>query len=320
MQKINDLLDFLQNRFFSSAYQLQRIVILTAIALVVGLVSFGSYYYYDRYYTNQKPAAEVSVADAEKAVRDNPNSPEARIALAETYMTNGRFEDALSQANKVSSVQPDNQHAWLVIGISYANLGKPAEAVEPLTKFIDARKDEEMPGLDRQLQAAAYYLGDSYLQLNKPQEAVAPLESAVNWSKTDADSMYKLGMAYVGIKEYEKSVNMFHGATTFVPNFLEAYEAMAGAYDAMQKPELANYARGMIAYSKKDYATALHLLLKSAQTKADFAPTFTGLGLTYEAMGDLKNAKTSYDTAVMLDPNNFTAKNGSQRVEASMKK
>jgi Tfp pilus assembly protein PilF len=143
---------------------------------------------------------------------------------------------------------------------------------------------------------------------------------AVNWAKTDADAMYKLGMAYMGAQQYEKAVNMFHGATTFVPNFVEAYDAMAAAYETMQKPELADFARGMSAYAKKDYTNALALLLKSSQAKSDFPPTFAGLGLTYEAMGDLQNAKISYETAVMLDQNNFTAQNGVERVTAALKK
>jgi cytochrome c-type biogenesis protein CcmH/NrfG len=86
----------LNERFFSSAYQVQRIVIWTAIVLVVALVSFGSYYYYDRYYTAQPTVKEVSLAEAEQAVRDDPQNPETRLKLAEAYMFYGRFEEAIS--------------------------------------------------------------------------------------------------------------------------------------------------------------------------------------------------------------------------------
>jgi tetratricopeptide (TPR) repeat protein len=319
MKQIIALLDIFKERLFSNTYQLQRIVVLTAIILGV-LVSFGSYYYYDRYYRPQPKSADVMLSEAEQAVRDDPQSADKRLALAEAYMINRHWDEAIVQANDVLAAYPDNQHAWLVVGVSNANNGKPADAIEPLTKFVDARKDEDMPGLDKQLQAAAYYLGDSYLQLGKPQEAIAPLEMSVNWAETDADSMYKLGMAYLGVQQYDKAVNMFQGATTFVPNYLEAYDGMAAAYDAMKQPELVAYARGMAAYSKKDYTTARDLLLQSAQAKPDFAPTFAGLGRVYEALNDLPNAKASYETALKLDINNFTASNGLQRVEALMKK
>jgi tetratricopeptide (TPR) repeat protein len=310
----------LNQRLFSSTYQIQRIVILLAIILVAGLVSFGTYYYFDRYAKTQVPVAKKSVAEAEQAVRDDPGNPDVRLALTETYLLYGRFDDAIEQALQVQKEYPDNIRVDFVLGISYANNGNPELALAPLQKFIDNRKDEEMPGLDKQLQAASYYLGDSYLQLDKPDQAILPLENAVNWSETDADSMYKLGIAYAGIKDYSKAVNMFHAATTFVPDYLDAYKAMADSYEAQAMPELVNYARGMMAYSNKDYQKALALLQKSAEAKPDFAPTFAGLGRTYEALSDLPNAKLAYEAALKIDVNNFTASIGLQRVEAGLKK
>lgn len=317
---MKNFLNFLNDRLFSSAYQVRRVVILVAILIVAGSVSFGTYYYFDRYASTQQPVAEKSIAEAEQAVRDDPSNLDVRLGLAETYLLYSRFEDAIAQALQVQKEYPDEVRVDFVLGISYANNGKPEQALEPLQKFVDSRKDEELPGLDKQLQAASYYLGESYMQLGQPEKAILPYENAVNWSKTDADAMYKLGVAYAGIKDYEKAVNMYIATTTFVPDYLEAYDAMAAAYDILNEPDLANYARGMMAYSRKDYPGALDLLLKSAQARPDFPLTFAGIGRTYEALKDLPNAKISYETALKLDPNNFTALIGIQRVEAGLKK
>jgi tetratricopeptide (TPR) repeat protein len=305
-------------RFFSESNQLTRIIILSGILLVLLVITFGGYYYYDRYYHAPQPDIQnVNIAQAEQAVRDEPQSLEKRLALSETYMFGQRFADAIAQANQVLAVESDNQRAWLVLGVSSANIGKPSDAIEPLTKFIEARQDEDMPGLDKSLQAAAYFLGDSYLQLDNPQKAIEPLTLAVNWSRTDADAMYKLGMAHLAVLDYPNAVNMFHAATAFVPDYLEAYDAMALAYDAAGKPEYADYARGMSAYSKKDYETAITLLQKSAQAQPDYALTYAGLGLIYEAQGRLQEALASYQKAIHIDPNNFTATHGIERVSAS---
>jgi len=304
----------------SDTNQLTRIIILLAVVLVLAIISFGGYYYYDRYYTSQPTKKEVSLAQAEQAVRDDPQNTNKRLELAQTYLIYRRFDDALAQANQVNKSQPDNQAAWLVMGIANANNGKPADAIEPLTKYVDAHKNEDMAALDKGLESALFYLGDSYLQLGQPDKAVPPLEMVAGMSKTDADAIYKLGMAYSGIKEYEKATNMFLIATSFVPDYLEAYQAMAVDYDAMQQPVLASYARGMIAYSKKDYKTALPILIKAAQDNPGFAPTFIGLGQTYEALKDLQNARSSYQAAMNLDPTNFTASDGFQRTEAGLKK
>jgi len=317
---MKNFLKLLNDRFFSSAYQVQRLVIFVAILIGAVSVSLGTYYYFDRYAKTQQPILEKTIEDAEQAVSDDPNNIETHLALAETYMAYGRFEDAIRKALQVQKVLPDEMRVNLVLGISYANSGKPELALEPLQKFIDSRKNEEMPGLDKQLQSASYYLGESYMLLNQPDKAILPYQNAVDWSQTDADAMYKLGTAYSGVGDYENALNMYVAATTFVPDYLEAYDAMASTYDILKEPDLANYARGMMAYSKKDYQGALDLLLKSAQGRPDFPLTFAGLGRTYESLNDLPNAKIAYETALKLDPNNFTASIGIQRVEAGLKK
>jgi tetratricopeptide (TPR) repeat protein len=287
---------------------------------VLVVATFGGYYYYDRYYSNQPTTSENIIAQAQQGVEKNPQDPEARLGLAEAFMVNRRYDDALGEANQVMAAYPDNQHAWLVVGVANALKGNPKDAVEPLQKFYDANKDADMPGLNKVLQSAAFYLGDSYLQLNQPDRAVPVLEKAVEWSQTDADAMVKLGTAYIAVQRFENSVTMFQAATRFVPNYTEAYQGMAIAYQAMKEASFADYANGMVAYSKKDYKTALDLLLKAAQAEPEYVPALDGLGLTYEALGDLLNAKTSYETALKLVPEDFTATTGLQRVQAQLNK
>jgi tetratricopeptide (TPR) repeat protein len=221
-------------------------------------VSFGGYYYYDRYYSSQPGVVEQTLTEAEQAVRDDPQNTEKRLSLAEKYMAALRYEDALAQANQVYSSDPENQVAWLVIGVSNANTGKPAEAIEPLTKLYEARKDEEMPGLDRQLQTAVYYLGDSYLQLGQPEKAVEPLEMGTGWSGTDADVMYKLGMAYSGIKDDKAAV--LQRATAFVLAWdsTDVVTVYGAATSQTWRPSR------MVALSRS-YDSALDLLLQAVR-------------------------------------------------------
>jgi tetratricopeptide (TPR) repeat protein len=320
MQKISSFFNGFMERYLSSTRQIQRIILFAVIALVLVAGSFAGYYYFDRFYSNQKPVAETSIVEAEQAVQADPANLQTRLVLAETYMLHGRYADALTHANQVFSSDPMIERAWLVIGVASALSGNPANAITPLTNYVNAFKDQEMPGLDKSLQEASYYLGDSYLQLGQPENAILPLEQTVGWSQLDADAMYKLGLAYSGVGRHEEAVNMFAEAVNFVPNFAEAYQAMAVAYDAGGKTDLGDYARGMLAYSQKDYPVALELLIKAGGIYPGYAPIFAGLGLTYEAMGDLQNARTSFETAVSIDSNNFTASRGLERVTALLKK
>jgi tetratricopeptide (TPR) repeat protein len=308
------------NDLLSDTRQLTRIVILAGVLLVLVVATFGGYYYYDRYYSNEVSAPEKIISQAQQAVEKNPQDPEARLGLAEAYMVNRRYDDALGEANQVMAAFPNNQHAWLVVGVANALKGNPKDAVEPLQKFYDANKDAEMPGLNKVLQSAAFYLGDSYLQLNQPDKAVPVLEKAVEWSQTDSDAMVKLGTAYIAVQRFENAVTMFQAATRFVPNYTEAYQGMAIAYQAMKEPAFTDYANGMVAYSKKDYKNALALLLKASQAEPEYVPALSGLGLTYEALNDLQSAKVSYEAALKLASEDFTAKSGLQRVESQLNK
>ena len=300
--------------------QLTRLVILVGVLLVVAVISFGGYYYYDRYYITQQPKMQQAVRKAEMDVVNNPGDNEKRLDLADLYLANKRFDDALSIVGQVQMDDPNNQRAWLLLGVTYAFKKDPASAVEPLEKYVQANKDSEMPGLNKPLQSAAYYLGDSYLQLNQPDKAVEPLELAVQWSQTDADAMYKLGQAYAGVEEDDKALAVFFYAIKFVPDYREVYEAMAEVLARTDKPELVNYANGMVAYSNKDYKTALELLQKAADSYPDFTPAFTGLGLTYEAQGSLQDAKVAYEKALQITPDDFTASTGKSRVETLLNK
>ncbi len=314
MNKIKSILDFLNERLFASTYQIRRLIVLMIVIIGLLLLSFGTYYYYDRYYDPQQSVAQTAISQAEQAVRDDPQNIDKRLTLAQTYIDYGRFDDGINIAMQIGQTAPDNVNADLLLGLAYAKSGRPQQAVQPLQKFIDSRKDESMAGLDNQLQSAYYFQGDSYLKLGQPQNAIPPLETTVNEVGTDADSIYKLGLAYAGVQRYNDAIQQFQLATEFVPNYTEAYQAMANVYAATNQLDLEGYALGMVAYSNKDYKTALNLLLEAAQAKPGFPPIFTGLGLVYEATQDFKDAQISYQTALKINPNDFTATNGLQRV------
>jgi tetratricopeptide (TPR) repeat protein len=293
---------------------LTRLVIVAGIALLLIIIGFGVYYYYDRYYSAQPSSTQMTLSDAQQELAKDPQNDAKRLALADTQLMNGKYDDAIKNASQVMMKDAENQDAWLILGVGYALKNEPDAAIEPLTKYVAANRDSEMPGLNKRLQAAAYYLGEAYLKQGQPEMAIEPLELTVGWNRMDSDALYQLGLAYSGVGRYEQAVTVLNQATIYVPDFLEAYQAMAEVTKLMNEPDYENYALGMVAYSQKDYDKAVETLLKVVQARPDFAPAYSGLGLTYEAQGKLKEAKESYDAAYKLDPNSFTAQNGSERV------
>jgi tetratricopeptide (TPR) repeat protein len=308
---------------FSSTAQLQRIVILSGVVLVLLAGTFGAYYYYDRYYQPQGISADIAITQAEKDVDSDPSSVEKRLVLADKYMQAGRWDDALSQLAQAQLGNPDEPQQSLInlnSGVSFHQSGKFEEAIDPLTKYVAVYKDEDMPGLDKKLQAAAYYLGDSYINLGKYEEAVTALELCVGWSRTDADALYKLGIAYMNLGENEKAIENITIATDFDPNFVEGFKALAEIYTSLGQDALSNYANGMVMYGNKEYDQALQLLLDSTQQKPDFSRSQLALGLTYEALGEFENARDAYKKSLSIDPSGFSANSGYKRIELLLQK
>jgi len=310
-------------RFFKSftndTRQLTRIVIYASIALVFLAVSFGAYYYSDRYVspTGQLSPSEKSLAELEEAVRNDPQNIDLRLALAEGYLGAQQYELAIFQAQEVIKTAPDKDGALFVLGFAHASLQQYDQAILPLTKFAEIREQSEMANVDQVLETALYFLGESYLQTGTPQDAIAPLARALEINRTDADAMYKLATAYTQTGQHIEAIVYYEKATLFVPDFAEVYAGMAESYDALGELDRSAYARGMLAYSISDLETARQELEQAAANLPEYAPAFVGLALTYEKLGDLTKAKTAVETALILDPNNFMAQQLAGRIESN---
>ncbi|RMF47398.1 MAG: tetratricopeptide repeat protein [Anaerolineae bacterium] len=297
---------------------LKRLVLLMAIAVGLVFLSFGSYYYWDRYVRigDQSPL-ERDIAALEEAVREDPQDPERRVALAEYYLGKGLYAEALKQANEVLKAFPDNDRAMLVKGIAYVRTGDYQNAIEPLQGFIDLRKDSPMANTDIALETAYYFLGESYMALEQPENAIEPLEAAIKIERTDADALYQLGVAYIETGQPETALPYLERAVRLVPDFTEAYTAMIDVYTAEGKSDYVAFARGMQAFSLGDYETAQVHLEHATQALPEFAPAFVGLAMTYEKQGNLDAAMQAAETAVQLAPEDFSAQQTYGRLQAA---
>jgi tetratricopeptide (TPR) repeat protein len=307
------------DRFSHDTNQITRIVIYTGIALVLLVISFGTYYYSDRYVppVEQVSPNQKTIKELEAEIRKDPQNADLRLTLAEAYLGVQNYDAAIQQAQEVIKNYPEKDGALFILGFSHASLQQFDQAIVPLTEFVKVREASEMAATDQVLETALYFLGESYIQTGKPQDAIAPLTRALEINQTDADAMYKLGFAYTQTGQHNEALVYYERAIQFVPNFAEAYSGMSQSYDALGQTDKAAYARGMLAYSIDDVETARQELEQTVIKMPDYAPAFVGLALTYEKLGDLAKAKVTVQTALILDPNNFLAQQLLGRIETA---
>jgi tetratricopeptide (TPR) repeat protein len=286
--------------------------------LLVVLVSFAGIYVWDRYFHAQPQApGEREIEQMEVAVHEEPQDPQLRIALAESYLRAGWDAKALEQADQVLRQVPDDANALLIAGISQVRLDRPEAALVPLQRFVALRKDGPMARTDTALEAAYYYLGQSYVELGQPAAAIPLLEAALLISPIDADALYQLGLALDADGQPELAVQKYGEAVRLVPDFEEAYRAMTAGYAALDRPDHVMYAQGMVAFCRKDYQAAVSNLERATEALPGFAPAFLGLGLSYEGLGNLEPALSAIERALELDPNDFAARQAIGRLQAA---
>ena len=303
----------------SQDVRFKRFLYLGIAVLVLLVVVFAIVYYRERYATPAGVTEAPSVAQQlEEQVRNEPTNADARVLLAQEYLANKRFDDAIEQAQQVVKAYPKADGALLILGVAQNLKGDPAASIEPLQKYIKKHKKGKAAVADSTLQAASYYLADSYLQLGRPADALTPLEDALTINPSDADSIYKYGVALAGVGRHKEALTRFEAATMLVPDYKEAYEGMAASYKALGKDDQAAYATAMVAFASGDYKSARDQLQKVLETDKDYAPALIGLGLSLEQLGDLEEAKVALERGFKLDSRSVAASQALGRIDAQL--
>jgi len=170
-----------------STQNIRRGIIIVAVLLILVMAAFSAVYYWDRFLPrgDQSPS-EIAIQEAEKAVREHPQDPDLRLALARIYYENSLYPEALEHANQVLSVSPDSENALLIAGLANIRLAQAAAAIPPLEQLIAARKKNPMAKSDMLLEMAYYFVGESYNKLGQNENAIPPLEAALEITPTDA--------------------------------------------------------------------------------------------------------------------------------------
>ena len=206
---------------------LDRALWIVTALLIVATAGFAGFYYWDRYHPRGESLLDRETQHLERMIRENPENPALRVAIAQRYFVQGMLDLAIQQAQEALKLDSASEEALILLGKAYTLKGEIEQAITHYTKVVELNQDNEFAGINRRLETAYYELGELYLQrgdLARAQEAFA---SALAIDRTDADARYGLGLAYQRAGEHAKAVEQFREATRFVPNFTEAYQGMA---------------------------------------------------------------------------------------------
>ncbi len=285
------------------------------VLVVVIFLGFAGFYVWDNYFRPSPSALDQAIKHMEDLVRAHPGDPELRVGVADVYSANGMYEQAITQYTEALKVTENHKGALFGLGKAHMALGHKDEAISYFKRVVELGKDSEMARLDKQLEAAYYYLGQIYLDSADFGQAVEHLGNAVALNPGDADAIYLLARAYQGEHDYNEAVNQYSQVITFVPDFKEAYQGMSDCYQALNDLGGVAYANGMVALLSGKYSEAIQELEVAVARRADIANAFWGLGTAYERTGQTEQAETAYRQALAVDPDHILAKDSIRRLE-----
>jgi tetratricopeptide (TPR) repeat protein len=294
--------------------QLNRLIKRVALILVVGTVLFTGFYVLDRWRPATTPIVDRQLSALEQQVRDNPNDVAVRGTLADTYVAKGRYEDAIVQYNLILETGQSTELAKYGRAGAYLALGRLDEAAADYQAVVEIAKGGEMANVDPMLQASYYSLGSIAMQQGRPADAIPFLEKALAIKRSDADSLYMIGTAYVATGDTDKAETVLRAAIAFVPvGWSEPYVALAEGFTKAGRTAEAEWAGAMadLAAGKPELAEPRLLAIVSSDAAVDAA---IGLGLLYEMRGDTASAASWYGAALAKDPQNAAARLGMGRV------
>jgi len=294
--------------------QLNRLIKRVVLLLAIGTIAFVGFYALDRWRPATEPIVDRRLSALEQAVRDKPEDIASRGTLADTYVAKARYEDAIAQYNAIIETGKADEQAKFGRAGAYMGLGNLDAAAADYQAVVNIAKDGEMANVDPTLQAAYYSLGSIAMQQSKPAAAIPFLEEALAIKRSDADSLYLIGTAYVATGEIDKAETVLRAAVAFVPiGWSEPYAALAEGFTKAGKTAEAEWAGAMadLTSGKPELAEPRLLAIANGDAALDAA---IGLGLLYEMKGDNAAATEWYAKALAASPDNAAARMGMSRV------
>lgn len=224
----------------------------------------------------------LSIEEARKVLRVNPQADDMRILLAQGLLRDGQSAEALKELEVIPE-ERRNVSVYYAIGRANFLLGKMDEARKYLLKANElAPNNSEVLGSLFRVDLATGRLADS----------VQRVEGAVKADPKSAGLAYLQGMVFGAAGREQDAIQALRRATELNPNLIDAYTELAKVYARAGK---------------------MDQVLKTFEEAAAATPNEPGiqliLGTLYEGLNEKAKARAAYEAAIRLNPNLAAAKN-----------
>ncbi len=263
-------------------------------------------------------ASGGEIRSYEKALEADPADVSARVALARSYGSRGRWSDAVKQAILAVESDPNSADGFIVLSQAYAN---EADWARAMTAARNALKLD--PG-----RAEGYFgLGWSYVNLHQWEQARDALVEAIAIRPDYFDAYRALGIASARLQDFPTAMRSWNKALALRPDADDLKKDKADLIASLEKAlqpfrdrvairpdDWASYAAlgdratfsGLFGEALPAYFEAVRLGVSPQEPKRS-AQLFYNIGIVYRESEDWKRATVMFERAILLDPKSATA-------------
>lgn len=222
-------------------------------------------------------------------LKDHPNHIEANLKMAELNLMFKRYAAVIESANTVLKVDPYNGQAFFMKAFTYKEKGDTSLA---MSNFLECIKN------DPKHYKAQMEMGLILSQKDDP-IAIQYFKNAIDIEPNKVDAYYNLGLFYQNHDYYNEAQDVYRKINTIDPNFPYSYYNIG--YILLEVSHAPSEA-------KVYFADAIRV-------KPDYFEAHFNLGLCFEELGNLIEAKKCYQNALKYQNNYDKAIEGLNRLD-----
>jgi tetratricopeptide (TPR) repeat protein len=207
-------------------------------------------------------------------------SPEDMAFMANIIFEEKDYEGSIKIISDI--IKGNNKYNYLnrLIGYSYYETQKPAEAKDFLEKFLNTQPKDKLIAKDYD------YLGKAYIDLGDTAKGLETMVKALEFNPTDKEAIKNLADYFKKIKRYEEALVWYKKLTELPEATSDDFFQLAGMY-----------------YTKKDYTSAEAAYTKVLEMSPNSSGTYyqrAGVRMMLDPTQATSSAKPDYEKFIEL--------------------
>lgn len=218
----------------------------------------------------------TTISKEKQLIEDLQKYPDSLLFmenLVQFYRENGELDKSISLVDDALQKDSAAYKLWHMKGILHSENADTFKAIKALE--TSARLSNSSDDILR--------LAKLYAETKNP-AALQLADLLIKQGESIQESILIKGIYYSGIREDEKALGFFDEAISTTYTFMEPYREKA-----------------LVLYRQEQYMEALRVLDKAVKIKSAYAEGYFYMGLCFEKLNRLEDAKESYETALIYD-------------------